>query len=145
MRFRPTSVLIAIAAFSAGILPVTMIAAASQPHSSTVTQSVPPGNVGRVNPAKPIKITVINNTSVTTFAGISGGKRVRLAPKNRHTFTFNSTPINVFVYPARNNASLKYRTSTQGNNVTVQVTQVGGVTPGDGTINIRPSGAIYVF
>ncbi|MFB2894295.1 hypothetical protein ACE1CI_15400 [Aerosakkonemataceae cyanobacterium BLCC-F50] len=145
MRFRSMSVLIGIAAFSAGILPVTMITAAPKPDSSILAQNVPVGNVGKVNPGQPIRMTVVNNTSLPLFAGISGGTRLELEPQGKNTFIFDSTPINVFVYPAQGTASLKYKTSTQGNTVTVQVTQVGGVTPGDGTINIRPSGAIYVF
>ncbi|MBE9227243.1 hypothetical protein IQ264_17595 [Phormidium sp. LEGE 05292] len=145
MRFRSMSVLIGIAALSTGILPVTIISATPKPHSAILAQSVPVGNVGKINPAQPIKMTVVNSTSIPLFAGISGGTRVELAPQNKNTFIFDSTPINVFVYPAEGSASLKYKTTTEGNTVNIQVTQVGGVTPGDGAINIRPSGAIYVF
>lgn len=101
--------------------------------------------IGQINPNESVTMTIVNGTSFPLFAGISGGTRVELEQGDSTNFTFDATPINVFVYPAGQGASLKYSTTIRDNTITVQVTQVAGDTPGDGTINIRPSGSIYVF
>jgi hypothetical protein len=103
------------------------------------------GTAGTVNPTESVKVTVKNNTSIPLYSAISGGSSVELAQQGSTTFIFGSTPINVFVYPASGEASLKFDTSVQGNIVTVQVSQTSGDTPGDGAINIRPSGQVYIY
>lgn len=121
------------------------LTAAPIPNPAIVSQKVPVGTVGRVSPEQVIRMVIQNNTSMALFAGISGGTRVELPRGASTAFAFDSTPINVFVYPDGQAISLKYNTSIQGNTVTVQVTQVGGETPGDGSVNINRSGAVYVF
>ncbi|MGH2412888.1 MAG: hypothetical protein ACRDEA_04165 [Microcystaceae cyanobacterium] len=143
MRFHSLCVLTIIAALGAGLFPASLTAA-PRPNRAIV-QNVPVGTVGQVSPNEAIRMVIQNNTSVALFAGISGGSRVELPRGASTAFVFYSTPINVFVYPAGQAISLKYNTSVQGNTVTVQVTQVGGDTPGDGSVNINRSGAVYVF
>ncbi|GFE71405.1 hypothetical protein [Chroococcus sp. FPU101] len=144
MRFHSLSMLMGIAALGAGLFPVSLTAAPVS-NPTIVAQNVPVGTVGQVSPNQTIRVVVQNNTPVALFAGISGGTRVELPRGASTAFTFDSTPINVFVYPDGQAISLKYDTSIQGNTVTVRVTQVGGETPGDGSVNINRSGAVYVF
>ncbi len=145
MRFRSLSVLLSTAVLGLGIFPIVSTIAAPQPNSPLVAQKVPVGTVGRIAPNKPVRLVVQNGTPAALFAGISGGSRVELPVSGSNAFVFDSTPVNVFVYPAGTAMSLKYATTISGNTVTVRVTQVGGDNPGDGSININTSGSVYVF
>jgi hypothetical protein len=145
MRFQILSVLLGVATLSAGTFPIAGTIATPQPTPISVTQNVTVGTVGQVSPNRTIRIVVLNNTSAALFAGISGGSRVELPRGANTAFAFDSTPINIFIYPAVREISLKYNTTVRGNTVTVQVTQVGGDTPGDGSVNINRSGSVYVF
>ncbi len=148
MRFQ-TLLMLGVVSLSAALLPGQMkIASAgsiSAPAQAIAQTNSLVGRVGQVDAAKPVKMTVTNKTSIPLYAAISGGSSVDLAQQGSTTFTFNSTPINVFVYPVTGEASLKFNTSVQGNVVTVEVTQINSDTPGDGAINIRHSGVVYVY
>lgn len=131
MRFYFLCVLTSLVALGAGNSPASLTAAPI-PNPAIVSQKVPVGTVGQVSPDQVIRMVIQNNTSMALFAGISGGTRVELSRGASTAFAFDSTPINVFVYPDGQAISLKYNTSVQRNTITVQVTQVGGETPGDG-------------
>lgn len=145
MNFRALSILVGITSLSLGFLPASLTLAKPDSNSQKIAQNVPVGIVGRVSPNQAIRMVIVNGTSAALYAGISGGSRVELPPQGSNTFIFDATPVNVFVYPTGNAISLKYNTTVQGNTVNVRVTQVGGDSPGDGAITIKPSGAIHVY
>ncbi len=145
MRLYAVSILAGLTAIASGSLPAAPSLAIPAPNIPKIAQKVPVGTVGQISSNRTVRVVVLNNTSVTLFAGISGGSRVELPRGANTAFAFDSTPINVFIYPAGREISLKYNTTVQGNTVTVQVTQAGGDTPGDGAININRAGAVYIY
>ncbi|HEY9615197.1 MAG TPA: hypothetical protein V6C64_00045 [Microcoleaceae cyanobacterium] len=134
--------LLSMTAVGAGIIPITVTNASPRPNAAILAQT---GTVGQIVPNRTVRMVVLNATPVALFAGISGGARVELPQGASTAFAFDSTPINVFVYPAGREIGLKYNTTVQGNTVTVQVTQAVGDTPGNGAINISRSGSISIY
>ncbi|MGE5656930.1 MAG: hypothetical protein ACM37W_09965 [Actinomycetota bacterium] len=145
MRFNLLSIWIGMTGLSLGIFPVPIATALPPTHSFVLAQTGQTGKVGQVSTQGAVRLVVMNQTSVALFAGISGGTRVEVTPQGKSIFVFDSTPINVFVYPAQEPISLKFETSVRANIVTVQVSQINDYPPGDSAINIRPSGDIYVY
>lgn len=146
MHFQFVSSLLGVTVLCTGLAavltPVSVATAQAQEIAQGGSAAAP---IGQINPREPVTMKIVNSTSFPLFASTSGGTRVELDPNDDTDFTFDSTPINVFVYPATGEASLEYETTIQGNALTVRVVRGTGVTPGDGTINIRPSGSVFVF
>jgi hypothetical protein len=148
MRFSPTAMISGAVIFGLGYLPAQFSPARAVvvPQESTIAQSDPlVYSAGSIDPNEMVKVEVMNDTSLALYAGISGGSRVELAPQGKTTFQFDSTPINVFVYPAITEAILKYETSVTDNTIEVMVTQTSGDPPGDEAINVDPAGDVYIF
>lgn len=146
MRFQLVLSLLGVTVLSTGLttLPTPFSAAPAQAQEIAQGGSAA-APIGQINSREPVTLKIVNSTSFPLFAGISGGTRVELEPNDDTNFTFDSTPINVFIYPATGEASLEYETTIQGNALTVRVVQGTGVTPGDSTINVRPNGSVFVF
>lgn len=145
MRFNLLSILMGITALSLGLFPVPIATALPPTNSFVLAQAGQAGKVGQVPTEGAVRLAIVNQTSVALFAGISGGTRVEVTPQGKSIFVFDSTPINVFVYPTQEPISLKFDISVRANIVTVQVRQINDYPPGDSTINIRVSGDIYVY
>lgn len=148
MRSQIESVLLGVAVLSVGLIPAHLIIStthvSAQPQAATQT-SIPIGRAGQINPLELVKVNVINDAPMDLYTAISGGARIELLRQEKTTFDFDSTPINVFAYPMTGEASLKFNTTIEGNVVTVRITQISSDTPGDGAINIKLSGEVYVY
>lgn len=110
--------------FSVGVLGVCLVPAHfivstthanAQPPAATQT-SFPVGRVGQINSRDLVKISIVNTTSIDLYTAISGGARIELPQQAKTTFDFDSTPINVFAYPASGEASLKFNTTSEHGN-----------------------------
>jgi hypothetical protein len=69
----------------------------------------------------------------------------KIEPKEKTTASFESVPVSLFVYPFAQNVSTKYNTTISGNTISVEVVPLNSVTPGEGAINVNPSGTVYIF
>lgn len=123
---------------------------ANPPQEITQDQEIaqddlPIGRVGQINPSEPIRITIVNNTRTDLYTGFYSGANVELPRTAKTTFAFSSTPVNVFAYPAIENAILKFTPIIEENTVTVQITEVDGDAFGNEAINIKLSGEVYVY
>ncbi|MBD3884846.1 hypothetical protein IFO70_24220 [Phormidium tenue FACHB-886] len=112
-----------------------------------IKQNTTQGVTGEVNPALPVQIKVLNETSVELSLGSPGNTTHTIDPNSSFSTKISKLPINLFVYiqTAQPDLGLNYDISVDGNQVTVQVQQVNDDTPGDGAITIRQDGTVYVY
>ncbi|MBD2503320.1 Spy/CpxP family protein refolding chaperone [Anabaena azotica] len=101
--------------------------------------------VARINPHQPLQLEVINQTNVPLQYGLTNDSPKTLLPGNFAAMNYVALPSNVLIYPSRQEASLKYNVSKIGNTTIVQVRQIAGETPGDGSLTINRTGAVYVY
>lgn len=146
MKSKLTAIL--VKAILLGAVSFGSIAAAANPGAAPVSsQNVTQGIVGAVNPALPVQFKVLNETSAELSLGAAGNPTYMIGPSTSFSTKISKLPANLFVYiqSAQSHFGLNYDVSVNGNQVTVQVQQVSGDTPGDGAINIRPNGAVYIY
>ncbi|BCL33923.1 Spy/CpxP family protein refolding chaperone [Nostoc sp. MS1] len=101
--------------------------------------------VARINPDQPSQLEVINQTNVPLQYGLTTDSPKTLLPGNFADMNYISLPSNVLIYPSQQEASVKYDVSKIGNTTVVKVRQVAGETPGDGSLTINRTGAVYVY
>ncbi|MBD2451945.1 hypothetical protein H6G76_33460 [Nostoc sp. FACHB-152] len=101
--------------------------------------------VARINPTQPLNLEVINQTNVPLQYGLTTTATKTVLPGNAAEMNYISAPSNVLIYPSQQEASLKYNVSKIGNTTIVKVHQVASDTPGDGSLAINRTGAIYVY
>lgn len=148
MRSKLGSVLFGVTLLGVCLIPANFVISIANADAQTqgITQNnFPIGRVGQINPLELVKINIINDTPIDLYTAISGGARIELPRQDKTTFAFDSTPINVFAYPATREASLKFDTTIEENIVTVRVSEISGDIPGDGAINIKLSGEVYIY
>ncbi|MBD2526891.1 hypothetical protein [Nostoc sp. FACHB-133] len=101
--------------------------------------------VARVNPHKPLQVEVINQTNIPLQYGLTTDSAKTLLPGNVTNISYISVPTDVLIYPSQQEASLKYKVNKVGNTTIVKVRQVASDTPGDGSLAINRTGAVYVY
>ncbi|MBD2681320.1 MULTISPECIES: Spy/CpxP family protein refolding chaperone [Nostoc] len=101
--------------------------------------------VTRINPQKPSQLEVINQTNVPLQYGLTTDSPKTLLPGYVTEMKYISLPSNVLIYPSHQEASLKYNVSKIGNTTIVKVRQIASDTPGDGSLAINRTGAVYVY
>jgi Spy/CpxP family protein refolding chaperone len=101
--------------------------------------------VARINPTQATQLKVINETNIPLQYGLTTDAAKTLLPGLSADLNDMPLPENVLIYPAVSSASLKYDVTTWGNTAIVRVRPVGSDTPGDGSIIINQTGAIYVY
>ena len=133
-------------------LTVTISLSAQNPPASTYQ----PGfwqPIARVNPNKPIQINIANQTEFNLEYDLTTNRDnpPRLIfPKE--TTVIRSFPLPAYILinvsssePNSSQINLKYEVTTEDNEVNVKVRPAGNDTPGNTTLNLHETGAIYVY
>ncbi|HIK46030.1 MAG TPA: hypothetical protein IGR64_14280 [Leptolyngbyaceae cyanobacterium M65_K2018_010] len=111
----------------------------------SVPASSLPRTVGQVDTTKAIEIVVVNQVSEPISMGFSGGIKVVVNPGNEVMVSFPEAPVNLFVYPLGAQANIKYDAAVADNRITLAVTTINDVAPGDRSINVDRTGLVYIF
>ncbi len=101
--------------------------------------------VGEVDPAAPIDIVVTNSLAVPLGIGFAGGANVEVAPADTTKVSFATVPINLFLYPLAQDASIRSRVAIADNTITVEVVPITSVAPGDASLNVDGAGTVYIY
>ena len=115
---------------------------------STIPTSSQVRDVGRVDPAAPIEVIVVNNMSSNLGIGFSGGPKITVEPgdKDMVTFPSESAPLNLFIYPlVGRKKSIKYNVTLTGNTITLEAVGIDGIGLGDNSLNVDLEGNVYIF
>jgi hypothetical protein len=121
-----------------------IMVSAEQPKASTYQ----PGfwqPKAQINPNLPTQVEVINQTGLPLQYGLTTDTSHPLSPGSSATLRDVPLPANLLINPTVSNRSLKYDIAVANNVVTVKIRQVMIDTPGDGAINIKPDGGIYIY
>ncbi|BAZ49322.1 hypothetical protein NIES4103_19340 [Nostoc sp. NIES-4103] len=101
--------------------------------------------VARINPHQPLQVEVINQTHIPLQYGLTTDSAKTLLPGNVAEMSYISLPTDVLIYPSQQEASLRYHVTKVGNTTIVKVRQLASDTPGDGSLAINRTGAIYIY
>lgn len=107
----------------------------------------------RVDIRHPIEIKLINETNVDLEYDLTANieqKPERLLAGKTGTLKGLSVPAYILINPDSSTPNvssfnLKYEVSTTDNVVTVKIKKVSSENPGDTTLNLHETGAIYVY
>lgn len=135
---------ILVGATCVGIAATPVVVSAEQPKASTYH----PGfwqPVAQINPNLPTQVEIINQTGLPLEYGLTTDTVHPLSPGSSTTLSEVPLPTNLLINPSVSNRSLKYDIAVADNVVTVKVRQVMSDSPGDGAINIKPDGGIYIY
>ncbi|NJL84076.1 MAG: hypothetical protein HC890_16240 [Chloroflexaceae bacterium] len=102
----------------------------------------------RFNPGTPVRLKILNRTDSTLEYELSAQKVTPrpILPGNESALGNLPLPAYVFIYPNDATIGLKYTVSvTSDNVVTLSVEKLGRNTPGDTTLNLHATGAIYIY
>ena len=104
-------------------------------------------DVGRVDPAAPIEVIVVNNLSDDLGIGFSGGPKIIVEPgdKDMVRFPSKSAPFNLFIYLLGQKQSIKYNVTLTNNTITLEAVTIDGVGLGDKSLNVDLEGNVYIF
>jgi hypothetical protein len=109
------------------------------PDTSTVR------TVGQVDPAEPIEIVINNVLTGPLGIGFAGGANVEVAPGESAKLVFTTVPVNLFVYPLGQEASVRSQIDIDGNTITADIMPLTSVAPGDISLNIDGAGLVYIY
>jgi hypothetical protein len=101
--------------------------------------------VTRINPSQPFQLVVENQSSLPLEYGLTTGETRSLAARSETFLNYVSAPSQVLIYSPVANSSLRYDVSSANNTVFVRVRQRLSDTPGNGSLAITQTGAIYVY
>ncbi|XGV96597.1 MAG: hypothetical protein ACAF41_28180 [Leptolyngbya sp. BL-A-14] len=101
--------------------------------------------IARINPNQATQLEVVNKTNVPLQCGLTTGATHPLLPGLSADLNDISLPANVLIYSPVPGTSLEYDVKTLANTAIVEVQQVNGDTPGDGSVAINRTGAIYIY
>jgi hypothetical protein len=107
----------------------------------------------RVNLKRPVEIKLINQTNINLEYDLSENieqKPERLLSGKTSTLKNPAVPAYILINPDNSTPNtssfnLKYEISTTDNVVTVKIKKVSSEIPGDTTLNLQETGAIYVY
>jgi hypothetical protein len=129
--------------------------AAQDPPASTYR----PGNwqpVARIDTKRPFAITLVNETDITLdydlTANITPAPQ-QVSPGKTSVLKGFAVPAYILINPTSSQVvlsassfNLKYEVNVkEDNTVMVKVRKVSGDTPGDTTLNLQETGAIYIY
>lgn len=103
--------------------------------------------VGQVDPSETVEISVVNTLPGSLGIGFSGGPKITLISGDEEIISFSpeSAPFNLFIYPLDFEASIKYDVSLTENSITLEVVTLDDAAPGDRSINVDLEGNVYIF
>lgn len=102
--------------------------------------------VARINPNQATQLEVMNKTNVPLRYGLTTGATKTLLPGLSADLNDISIPENVvLIYSPVLSTSLKYDVKTLANTAIVKVQQINSDAPGDGSVAINQTGAIYIY
>lgn len=99
--------------------------------------------VARVNPDRPVKLVVVNESNLPLEYGLTTGATYSAGPESEEVLNSISAPASVLIYSPAANSSLRYNVSSNNNTVWVRVRASGRDMPGNDSLDIARSGAIY--
>jgi len=99
----------------------------------------------RVNPDQPLQLEVINETNLPLQYGLTTDSPEQIFPGSSAVMNSVSLPADVLIYPSVPELNLKYDVTAIDNIVLVKVRQVASDAPGDGSLVINRTGAIYIY
>lgn len=109
--------------------------------------------IARVDLKSSITVKLVNQTDFKLDYAITEDnmKPVQIEPRETVTLTNIQVPIYIVIYPDSSDPNsstinLKYKVAVNAQNiVTVDVKQIDNDTPGNRTLNIQKTGAIYAY
>jgi serine/threonine-protein kinase len=99
----------------------------------------------RVNPDQPLQLEVTNETNLPLQYGLTTDSPEQILPGSSAVMNSVSLPADVLIYPSVPESGLKYDVTAIDNIVFVKVRQVASDAPGDGSLVINRTGAIYIY
>ena len=99
----------------------------------------------RVNPDQPLQLEVTNETNLPLQYGLTTDSPEQILPGSSAVMNNVSLPADVLIYPSVSESGLKYDVMAIDNTVFVNVRQVASDAPGDGSLLINRTGAIYIY
>lgn len=125
------------------MLPAAQVSA----QSTTNYQASPWQPIARINPQKPYRVHLLNQTGVELEYSSTTNEFPprRLAAGNTTTLTQLPLPIYLLISSVDSRFNLKYNVSAINNVVTIKVLQLPEDRPGSTTVNIQETGGIYVY
>ncbi|NWF61307.1 MAG: hypothetical protein HXY43_19170 [Fischerella sp.] len=93
-----------------------------------------------------VKVKILNKTTSSLQYSLTGGDALNaeIPVGGSATLTTNSLPTYVLIYATQPDVALKYDVAAKDNSATVTIRQ-SNTDPGDTTLNLHESGAIYVY
>jgi hypothetical protein len=103
--------------------------------------------IARITPGRPYTMQIFNQTGTTLEYGSTTNEFQPRQLTTGKTASISKLPPSVFmlISPLDARYTLKYDVSASNNNITVRVTQLPDTEPGNTTVNVQETGAIYVY
>ena len=103
--------------------------------------------VARVDINRPLEITFVNQTGLVMEYALTTNEAPprQLLPRNTAVLKEIPVPAYILISPETPLKNVKYETKVTDNVVIVTIRQISDSLPGDTTLNIDETGAVYVY
>lgn len=140
---------------SGGAIAFAPLTAQAQPMTSGVQSNVQapastfhPGSwqpITRINPDQPFQLVVDNQSDLPLEYSLTTGATRSMAAHSKASLNSVAVPTHILIYSPVANSSLQYTVSSVSNTIFVKVQQKATDIPGNSSLAVNQSGAVYVY